>query len=232
MIDQTKLEHEILSLGTEIFKEVQESSLSLFDPQFYTGKLMNWAMDDEDFKISLFRFVDVLPYLRDSSEVIAHAQEYFQPVAHKIPGILKWGLNIDPRSIASKAAALVIRQQVRSMAERFILGETPESAIKPLRKIRRDGQAFTVDLLGEASVSESEATVYVQRYLDLLNVLSAQISSWAENKSLIPGHRGESTALNISVKLSALFSQSRSISFDHSVERFCDRLIQIFTQAR
>lgn len=231
MLDQAALESRILALGSEIFAEVQGSSLSLFDPQFYTGKLMNWAMDDEEFKVSLFRFVDVLPYLRDSSEVISHAQEYFKPVAHKIPGILKWGLNIDPASIPAKAAAMVIRQQVRSMAERFILGETPQQSLKVLRRIRKDKQAFTVDLLGEASVSDTEAEVYVQRYIDLLEVLHKEIRGWNE-KPLIAGHRGEITPLNISVKLSALYSQAKALNHERSVEILCDRFSEILRKAK
>ncbi len=232
MIDRIKLETEILSLGTEIFNEVQNDQLSLFDPQFYTGKLMNWAMQDEEFKIALFRFVDVLPALTQSSAVIQHAQEYFKPVAYRIPGLLKWGLDVDPRSIAAKIAAQLVRKQIRSMAERFILGETPKEALKPLRKIRKEGMSFTVDLLGEATVGEEESKVYVQRYLDLLDGLNKEVRSWPESAPLIQNHRGETTPLNISVKLSALYSQVSPLNAERAVATLAERFGSILARAK
>jgi RHH-type proline utilization regulon transcriptional repressor/proline dehydrogenase/delta 1-pyrroline-5-carboxylate dehydrogenase len=231
-IDEAKLEQNILKLGTDIFNDVQNHSLSVFDPQFYSGKLMDWAMEDEEFKISLFRFVDVLPSLTSSTDVIQHAQEYFKPVQHRIPGLLKWGLNLDPNSIPAKVAAQVIRKQIRSMAEQFILGETPKQALKSLRKIRQDGMAFTVDLLGEAVVSEVEAQEFTNRYLELLDALAKEVPSWPESAPLIAGHRGEETPLNISVKPSALYSQAKTVSTERTVDILAERLSPLLIKAK
>ncbi len=230
--DANRLEQDIKTFGGQIFAEVQNTKLSLFDPDFYTGKLMDWAMQDDAFKVSLFRFVDVLPALENSAAVIRHAQEYFAPVANRFPGILKWGFNVDPESLAAKLAAQLIKKQVRSMAERFILGETPAEALKPLRKIRRDGLAFTVDLLGEATLGERESRVYVDRYLSLLNGLAKEVKNWPESRPLVSGHVGEETPLNISVKLSALYSQSHPLNGARAIEALSNSLGEIIARAR
>src|SRR6266567_7210611 len=49
---------------------------SLFSARGFYGALMDWAMKDEQFKVQLFRFVDVLPTLASASEVSRHLTEY------------------------------------------------------------------------------------------------------------------------------------------------------------
>ena len=57
------------------------------------------------------------------------------------------------------------------MAKQFIIGENTADAMKNLKKIRKDGFAFTVDILGEASVSEIESEAYLKEYIELLDAL-------------------------------------------------------------
>lgn len=232
ILDATLLESRVQSLGEQIFKEISKSSLSLLDSEFYTGKLLNWAMEDEDFKVSLFRFVDVFPALGDSSAIVRHAQEYFTPVAERIPSLLKWGLRVDPNSISAKISAPIIGHQIRSLASRFIVGETPEQALKGLRQIRKNRMAFTVDLLGEASLSEQEARVYVDRYDDLLRTLAREVPAWPESRPILEGHKGEVSPINISVKLSALYSQARPVASKHSLGILADRFAEILALAK
>jgi RHH-type proline utilization regulon transcriptional repressor/proline dehydrogenase/delta 1-pyrroline-5-carboxylate dehydrogenase len=232
VIDSNILESRVQALGREIFEEVTKSKLSLLDPEFYTGKLLNWSMEDENFKVSLFRFVDVFASLKDGSSIIRHAQEYFEPVAHKIPGILKWGFRVDPNSLSAKVAAKVIGHQIKSMAGRFIVGETPKGALKKLRAIRQAGFAYTVDLLGEATLNEEESLEYLDRYLELIQVLAAETPSWRESRALVDGHAGERSPINISVKLSALYSQSKPLAFKDTVSILSERLSRILTAAQ
>lgn len=231
-LDEIRLEQEISRLGNTIFHEVKNSTLSVFDSQFYTGKLMDWAMKDQEFKISLLRFVDVLPALQSSTAIIRHAQEYFKPVAHRIPGLLKWGLDIDPSSLAAKVAAPLVKKQVRSMAEQFIAGESPQEGLKNLRKIRAEKMAFTVDILGEAVVGEVEADDYLNKYLDLLDQLATHVPSWKESAEIVAGHRGEVTPINISVKLSALYSQAKPLNVNSAVLRLGTQLGKILHRAK
>ena len=52
---------------------------------------------------------------------------------------------------------------VRHMAHRFIVGETPAAALGTLRGLWDHGVASSVDLLGEATVTEVEADRYAAR---------------------------------------------------------------------
>jgi RHH-type proline utilization regulon transcriptional repressor/proline dehydrogenase/delta 1-pyrroline-5-carboxylate dehydrogenase len=160
---------------------------------------MEWAMKDPEFRIALFRFVDVLPGLKDSQSVIEHAQAYFRPVSERIPGILQWGLDLDPGSIRAKA---------------FIIGESPAKALKTLRKLHAKGLCTTVDLLGEACVSEGEAQTYTRRYLDLMEELSGEVP------------------VNVSVKLSALDAHLKPVAFSECAERLGSTLRILFRKAR
>ncbi|NDV63489.1 bifunctional proline dehydrogenase/L-glutamate gamma-semialdehyde dehydrogenase [Puniceicoccales bacterium CK1056] len=213
-LDETLLEDRIQELGRECFEEIRGQKLSLMDPKAYTGKLMNWAMEDPDFRVALFRFVDVLPGLTDSASVIRHAQAYFKPVAGRLPGLLQWGLDLDPESLRAKAAAALIRRQISSLGQQFIVGGTPAEAIRRLKKIHAKGMCTTVDLLGEACVSELESEVYLDRYLELLEALDGELP------------------VNISVKLSALYSRSKPVGFDESVAVLKKRLRKIYSRAK
>ena len=61
---------------------------------------------------------------------------------------------------------------VRRMARAFILAEAPQGALGEFRAMRDRCTGFTVDLLGEAAVSEREAEAYGIRYLELIEVLA------------------------------------------------------------
>ncbi len=230
--DSEKLNSEVERFGREVFSEVDRRTPSMLSPEFYTEKLLDWAMKDEEFKVSLFRFVDVLPSLSDSSSVVGHVQEYFLNLKDRLPAFLNWGLIIDPTSLPAKLAARIIKRQVRSVAEKFIVGASPQDAIRALRAIRQNRMAFTIDLLGEATVSEVEALDYKQRYEALLRTLEPEVRNWPESAPIIPGHVGERSALNISVKLSALYSQVKALNAARSVEVLADRLAEILTLAQ
>ena len=208
------LEQRILESGKACFEEIRSIRPSLLDTKAYTNRLMEWAMKDPEFRIALFRFVDVLPGLKDSQSVIEHAQAYFRPVSERIPGILQWGLDLDPGSIRAKAAAALIRRQVTSLGQQFIIGESPAKALKTLRKLHAKGLCTTVDLLGEACVSEGEAQTYTRRYLDLMEELSGEVP------------------VNVSVKLSALDAHLKPVAFSECAERLGSTLRILFRKAR
>ena len=216
MVDQvnTGIEEQIEAIGRECFEKIHGKRPSLMDPKAYTGKLMTWAMKDPEFRVALFRFVDVLPSLEDSASVIRHAQAYFRPVSDRVPGVLQWGLDLDPEGLRAKAAAVLIRSQIASFGKQFIIGSDPKAALKGLKKLHAKGFVTTVDLLGEACVSETEAEAYRHRYLDLLEALHGEIP------------------VNISVKLSALYSRTKPVAFSASLEALKENLRQIYRKAR
>jgi RHH-type proline utilization regulon transcriptional repressor/proline dehydrogenase/delta 1-pyrroline-5-carboxylate dehydrogenase len=190
-------------------------------------------MRDEALKVRMFRFIDVLPMLKTGEQVARHLQEYFLDHQDLFPIALQWGLNVTSLGTApARAVALAVRRNAIRMAQRFIAGATPGEALTTIRKLRRQSLAFTLDLLGEATLSEEEAVAYEHRYLDLLSSLSATAKSWEPVELIDTDHTGPIPRVNVSVKLTALYSQYDAIDPDHSAARVKERLRPILRTAR
>ena len=63
---------------------------------------------------------------------------------------------------------------VKHMAHRFIVGEDPKAALGDLKDLWKDGVASSVDLLGEATVTQAEAQRYADRCADALDTIAAR----------------------------------------------------------
>src|SRR5262245_25052873 len=190
-------------------------------------------MRDETIKVQMFRFIDVLPMLKTGEQVARHLQEYFLDHAEIFPVAVQWGLNFaSHRSAAARAVALAVRRNATRMAQRFIAGATPAEALTALRKLRRQSLAFTLDLLGEATLSEEEAVAYQQRYLELLTSLAAAAQHWEPVELIETDHLGPIPRVNVSLKLTALYSQYDAIAPERSAVRVKERLRPILRTAQ
>ncbi|MEA2063422.1 MAG: bifunctional proline dehydrogenase/L-glutamate gamma-semialdehyde dehydrogenase, partial [Gemmatimonadota bacterium] len=137
-----------------------------------------------------------------------------------------------PTSIAAKMIAKGIGKNITIMGKQFIAGEDPERALPVLEKLRSNGMAFTVDLLGEAVVSEKEAEDYLDRYLELIAAMVKARESWpAVGEPHAELDWGCSPRINVSIKPSAMYSQMNARSFEYSVDAAKDRLRPIFKKA-
>src|SRR5881398_1995522 len=196
----TAVQNEIERRGSRIFELVDKHPEPLFSKAGLYQRLMALSMRDEQFKVQLFRFVDVLPSLRGSGEIIEHLNEYFSDDGF---GPLVTGGVLLARIVPWVSGPL-LRWNVSGMARQFIAGRNPDDVMATLRKRRAQKIGFTVDLLGEAVVSEADADKYAARYLDLLEKLTQESKNWTDplgkNSELFP-------VVNLSVKLSALYSQ-------------------------
>src|SRR6202030_2498557 len=105
----------------------------------------------------------------------------------------------------------------------------PQDVLKTLRKRRARGIGFTVDLLGEAVVSETEATEYATRCLELLEYLGRETQGWTDpldkNSDLCP-------VVNLSVKISALYSQMNPAAPADAIAYLAPKLRPILRRAR
>ena len=81
---------------------------------------------------------------------------------------MKMGNSKAGRTALGMAAAAGVRR----MAHRFIVGEDPKAALGDLKDLWKDGVASTVDLLGEATVTQSEAQRYADRCADALDTIA------------------------------------------------------------
>jgi len=227
-----QLDEAIRQRGKAFFASIRGESPSIFNKGFWTGKVMDWAMKNEGFKVQLFRFVDVLPYLTTSGNLSRHIEEYFAGgEAGDIPAVLKWGAEKSGLfgGVAAKLMGKAIRSNIEGMARQFIVGEQTKEAVKNLSKIRKDGFAFTVDLLGEATVSELESDAYRDGYLEVLDAIAAEQKSWKPFGAGTEGlDWGSAPKVNASIKPSALFSQASPMDFEGSVEGILARMRPVY----
>src|SRR2546423_5279268 len=125
--------------------------------------------------------------------------------------------------------SFVLRRNVSGMARQFIAGKNPDDVMKTLRKRRQQRIGFTVDLLGEAVVSETEAGAYAARCLELLEYLARETRGWIDplgtNSELFP-------VVNLSVKISALYSQMNPADPADAVAHLAPKLRPILRRAR
>ncbi len=90
-------------------------------------------------------------------------------------------------------------------------GRTCKKRWRPIARLRRRSLAFTVDLLGEATITEKEADESRDEYLELIDGLSREVNAWPANDLIDRDDHGPLPRVNVSVKLSALYSQFDAI---------------------
>ena len=227
------LDAETLQLGRELWKALDDRRPTIFDRRWWLDHLLEWAMSDPTVKVQMFRFVDVLPTLKSSESIARHLQEYFEDVQSHLPLAARLALEVgDADSLLGKALAVNARNNVRKMAERFIAGSNAEQVYQSVNRLRRAGLAFTLDLLGEAVISEPEAEAYQKQYLDLITTLAPQADKWPENDLIDRDESGFLPRCQVSLKLSALYSQFKPIDPVRSANAVKARLRPILQAAR
>jgi RHH-type proline utilization regulon transcriptional repressor/proline dehydrogenase/delta 1-pyrroline-5-carboxylate dehydrogenase len=225
------LEAAIRDYGEKIFALMDAAEPpSLFSKKGFYGALMDWAMRDEHFKTQLFRFVDVLPTLSSSSEISRHLKEYLGDEEVKLSPALRLGLKA--AGSMSWLFGAGVKAQITCMAGQFMLGNDQKEIVATLRKLHEEDISFTVDILGETVVSEAEADQYAQRYLDLLELLGNELPKWRHSCKSNESPRGLLPALNVSVKISALYSQIHSTDPETAVAQISQRLRPILRRAK
>jgi proline dehydrogenase len=166
-------------------------------------RAMELASQDAELRAALFRFVDVTPACRSLDDLARHLTGYLEEVDDRPPPIeaaMKMSGTKPGRAALGAAAAA----GVRHMAHRFIVGESPKAALKTIRHLWDNGAAVSLDLLGEATVTQGEADRYADRCMDALETLAGAAPSWPDRPVLEADSLGSLPRVNLSVKVSAL----------------------------
>ncbi|GAB7027315.1 L-glutamate gamma-semialdehyde dehydrogenase [Geotalea toluenoxydans] len=230
----SELNRRIVSCGREMFAGIYGETPSLFDKGRWLGKLMAWSMSDEEFKTRLFRFVDVFPTLSTDRMVADHLEEYFAGAQPPVLALLRQAAGVfGPfgNFIQRKAVSTAIRK----MAQQFIVGENTTEAISNIERLRHQGFAAVVDVLGEATLSEKEADAYVDQYLNLIGSIERAMGRW---KPLGAGRTsgsmdwGHAPRINVSVKATALSCLASPMDYEGSVAAILRRLRLICRRVR
>jgi RHH-type transcriptional regulator, proline utilization regulon repressor / proline dehydrogenase / delta 1-pyrroline-5-carboxylate dehydrogenase len=227
----SELNNRIIARGKEFFSTISGEKPSLFNKGAWMGKVMDWSMKNEAFKIQMFRFVDVFPSLTTGKLLTDHIREYFGE-EKDMPPVLSTGAKVAGMLGSFGGAMLnkVLTTNIQEMARQFIVGENTKEAIKNMERLRKDGFAFVVDVLGEATLSEAEADAYMNTYLELLDSLKKEYRDWKP----LPGKGGDpnldwghAPKVNVAVKPTALFCLANPQDFEGSVVAILNRVRRI-----
>jgi RHH-type proline utilization regulon transcriptional repressor/proline dehydrogenase/delta 1-pyrroline-5-carboxylate dehydrogenase len=91
--------------------------------------------------------------------------------------------------------------------------------------------AFSVDLLGEACISDKEADEYQAKYLDLVDNLPRWVNDWPANPTLESDHLGSVARTNVSIKISSLSARTDPIAFERCIGASMERIVPILRSA-
>ncbi len=224
------IEEQTQHIGLALIEQARSHSKGFFSSRFWSDKLMAWAMKDPAFKVQLFRFIDAFPTLRTPEQIHEHLVDYLTQPAVTLPAGMSLGLKAG--GILKGTFASTVESQIRAMAEKFIAGTDANSAMPRLRELWDRGIAFSVDLLGEACVSDEEALAYQKRYLDLIANLPSQIAQWPANPLLESDHLGPIPRANVSIKISSLYAHTKAIDTEGSISGLLESLRPILETAR
>jgi proline dehydrogenase len=166
-------------------------------------RAMELAAQDMELRAALFRFVDVTPACRSLDDLARHLTGYLDEVDARPPPIAA-AMRMSGTKPGRAALGAAAAAGVRRMAHRFIVGETPRDALRVIRHLWEHGAAVSLDLLGEATVTQAEADRYAARCLDALETLAEAAPSWPGRPVLEADSLGPLPRVNLSVKVSAL----------------------------
>ena len=223
------IEAAIHRIGNALLSESKTATKGLLSSAFWSDKLMDWAMKDEAFKVQLFRYVDCFPTLRTSTIAHEHLVDYLtQPGVTLPPGL---GLGLKAGGLMKGTLTRTVAGRIESMAKRFIAGEDAATATPMLEKLWNSGIGFSVDLLGEACVSNVEAAAYQKRYLDLVDALPQTTAHWTPNATLESDYLGDIPRTNVSIKISSLHARTDPIDTEGSIRGLMEGLEPILIRA-
>jgi RHH-type proline utilization regulon transcriptional repressor/proline dehydrogenase/delta 1-pyrroline-5-carboxylate dehydrogenase len=226
------LERRTQEIGRELFDRIGRGPRP-WQRGWWDDRLVSAALDDPLVRVQLFRFIDVLPALKNPDAIRRHLAEYLSEAGDRVPAWLSLALGLAPAgSLRAQWLAQAARIAAGLMAKKFIAGSTPDEARQTVEALRRRRLAFTADLLGEAVISEAEADRYQETCLALLSALAGPLAASPEIPLIDRDQRGPIPRVNLSLKLSSLTAHFEPIHASATIERVAGRLRPILTLAR
>jgi len=121
---------------------------------------------------------------------------------------------------------------VETLAHKYISGENIKQVVKTLERLRKDKMGFTVDLLGEAVITENEAEIYLNRYLELMEELANAAKNWPQVDAIDKADGETLPRVQVSVKLTAFYSQFDPLDAKGSEEKVSERIRILLRRAK
>ncbi len=200
-ISEDAVEQELRRVGAELWQAFPSSSRH--PVKALDARAMEMASGDRELRAALFRFVDVVPACRSLDDLARHLTGFLDEVPETTPP-LSAAIRISHTKAGRAALGAAAAGGVRHLAHRFIVGETPNAALPTLRGLWDHGVASSVDLLGEATVTEAEADRYAARCSEAIEQLAPATAHWPPRAVLESDSSGPLARANVCVKISAL----------------------------
>lgn len=226
------LERRTREIGRSLFERIGRGPAP-WERAWWDERLMGLTLSDPLVRVQLFRFIDAIPATRTDDEVRRHLAEYLAEAGERVPWWLRASVAVAPEgSVGARVLARVARASAGYMARRFIAGENPAEALATVRDLRRQGLAFTADLLGEAVISDREAEAYQQTCLELIRGLAGPLAAEPENPAIDRDDSGPIPRANLSLKLTSLTARFDALHAETTADRVAGRLRPILREAR
>lgn len=168
----------------------------LFDAGTAGGRVLLHAAAHHQFMAALLYFIDVYPVLNGVRQVEEYRDEYFA------------GTDAPPWFMELNGSRL--SELLSELFASFVCGRDLNQAVTSISIMADRGFLYTLDTLGEATLSEEEAEMYLEKQLEAVDALSA---------AGLPVH--------ITVKPTSLYSQIGPLNFQQSVDVLVSRLKRI-----
>ncbi len=231
--DLQRLDQQARQIGRELFSSLRRPKTRIYQRRWWDDRIMDWSMSDEQLKVQLFRFVDVLPMLTTSSMVSTRLTEYLGEADQALGWFGRMGLGVAKSTPPTRwALSKIAKLGAADFAKKFIAGSNYDEVLRVALRQREMQRAFTLDILGEAVISYGEADQYFKAYVDLLNAVSNVVNTWPHNSLLDEDEQGKIPRANLSIKLSALDCHFYPIEGEQVVERVGRRLKELLRVAR
>ncbi len=227
------LHQRIVELGREIFELAEAARPRVWQSAWWLEKGTRVMDHDPVLRTRAFQFVDCLPALQCNEAIARHLGEYLDSPGVEVPKVLRAALRPGPlKRVREELAGRATRMGATRMAGRFITGFDVPSAIKTIERLRQQGMAFTLDVLGESTTSYAQADRYAEVYHDLLDQLRPLSARWPTIPLIDADSRGPMPRVNLSIKLTGLDPHFDAIDPQRSIRSVGERLRPLLRHAR
>lgn len=218
-------ERRVQEIGRELLSRADSINRRgvLVSRRYWEEKALDVIMRREALKVQLLRYIDVYPALKSCNQRISHLLQYLNNssvLRDRMARFLYYILKFHPVPL-NTIYGLATSTGVSLFAHKFIAGKSPQQAMDYIKHLSRKNMTCTLDILGEAVLSENEADEYTRRYVELMEDVGKLIKQ-----------SGLSLQLNVSVKPSSFYSQFKPSAPERTAENVCRRLSVILKKAK
>lgn len=225
-------------MSVSLEQSIQDEAKFLYELQKQKRKgpkwdqRMTWLAKFPITKILLFQFIDTLPQLKNNTQriklLLSYLKESRESLAWVLRVLLKIALWVP---LGRFIFGLILNRTMKQVGRQFMLPLNVYSPEKVLQNLWKQNRAFTIDMVGEMALTESECFAYLERYETILKDLSQVAPSWQNAPALEQSSLGCFPRVNISLKLSSLICHMRPLHFDALKPKLIERVKRVLDLA-